>query len=292
MTVRYRELALATSMLVWTGCSTMAPTPAAPTETLDRIKSTGVIRLGFRTASAPFSFTSPDGKPTGYSVELCERVAASLRTRLARPDLRLEWYPVTPENRISAVRDGLIDLECGSTTNTLARQEEVDFSHMTFVDGASLLIRPGASAPPGDDIKGLRIAVVPGTTTERLIREAVTAAGGAAQLVPVKEHDEGLAALDAGRADAYASDRVILIGLALRGGEGGRYAILDRYLSYEPYGLMLRRGDAAFRLAVNRELSRIYRSGEITEVYRRWFGRLGQPSALLVSMYALHSLPE
>jgi glutamate/aspartate transport system substrate-binding protein len=100
--------------------------------------------------------------------------------------------------------------------------------------------------------------------------------------VTVKEHDEGLAALDAGRADAYASDRVILIGLALRGGESGRYAILDRYLSYEPYGLMLRRGDAPFRLAVNRELSRVYRSGEITEIYRRWFGRLGQPSALLV----------
>ena len=289
--MRYRELALVTSMLVVTGCSTMAATPAAPTGTLDRINSTGVIRLGFRTASAPFSFTSSDGKPTGYSIELCERVAASLRAGLTRQDLRVEWYPVTPENRISAVRDGLIDLECGSTTNTLSRQEQVDFSHMTFVDGASLLIRPGSSVQ-GDDIKGMRIAVVPGTTTERLLRDLVAAAGGAAQIVPVKEHDEGLAALDAGRADAYASDRVILIGLALRGAEGGRYAILDRYLSYEPYGLMLRRGDAAFRLAVNRELSRLYRSGEITEVYRRWFGRLGQPSPLLVSMYALHSLPE
>jgi len=198
---------------------------------------------------------------------------------------------VTPETRIQALIDNTIDLECGSTSATLSRQEQVDFSNLTFVDGATLLSRDDSGLSGLSDLSGRRIAVIPGTTTERLVREAFAKAGVKAEIVPVKEHSEGLAALREHRAEAYASDRAILIGLALTSSEPRRYAMIDRHLSYEPYGLMLRR-DASFRLAVNRQLSRIYRSGDILEIYRQWFGQLGAPSDLLIAVYALSALPD
>ncbi len=196
---------------------------------------------------------------------------------------------MTVENRIPALLAGTIDLECGSTTNTLARQQ-VDFSLTTFLTGGSLLAL--AQAPVGADLRSIRIAVIPGTTTEQVLRAAVTQSGAAVQFIAVPDHAEGLAALERQTADAYASDRIILIGLALAAPNPERFALADQYFSYEPYALMLRRGDPAFRLAVNRALARLYRSGQILEVYNRWFGRLGPPSALMLSLYAIEGLPE
>ncbi len=292
--MRHVMLALATLALVVSGCATQAPSSSpAGGGTLGRIKDTGVARLGFRESSAPFSYAGAAGRPAGYSIDLCTRIVAGLRQQLAMPDIRIEWVAVTPGTRIQAVVDGAIDLECGSTTNTLSRQERVDFSHMTFVDGASLLVRLPSSIGGIGDLAGKRVAVIPGTTTESVVRDALAAVGVRAQMVPVKEHSDGLAAIDTGAAEAYASDRVLLIGLALTApGATRRYGLMERYLSYEPYALMLRRGDSDFRLAVNRELSRIYRSGQIAEIYNRWLGVLGPPSSLVVAMYSLHSLPE
>jgi ABC-type amino acid transport substrate-binding protein len=197
---------------------------------------------------------------------------------------------VTVGSRIPALLNGTIDLECGSTTNTLARQEQVDFSLTTFLTGGSLLTL--AEAPVGGELGNRRIAVIPGTTTEQVLKTAVTQSGAAVQFVPVADHAAGLAALEQRTADAYASDRIILIGLALAAANPARFALADRYFSYEPYALMLRRGDATFRLAVNRVLARLYRSGQILEVYNHWFGRLGTPSALLLSLYAIEGVPE
>jgi ABC-type amino acid transport substrate-binding protein len=187
---------------------------------------------------------------------------------------------------------GTTDIECGSTTNTLTRQEQVDFSNMTFVDGGSLLVKTSAKIMSFQDLGGKKIAVIPGTTTDTAMRGVLQKALVSAQLVPVKDHREGLAALESGSADAYASDRVILIGLAVTSQDPSQFAVAEQYLSYEPYGFMLRRGDAPFRLAVNRALSQIYRSGEIVQIYSRWFGKLGAPGSLLVAMWALNALPE
>jgi ABC-type amino acid transport substrate-binding protein len=260
--------------------------------TLDKIKTTRTITMGYRESSFPFSFVGEDKKPTGYSVDLCMHVAAGVQQQLGLADLPIKWMVVTPENRITMVVNGTIDLECGSTTNTLSRQEKVDFSHMTFVDGGSLLVHSDANINRLSDIAGKRIAVVPGTTTEKVIADALQKAKLTVQMVKVKEHADGIAALEKGTADAYASDRVILMGLAMTSKDPTKLAIADQYFSYEPYGLMLRRGDADFRLAVNRVLARLYRSGEIISIFERWFGSFEHTSNLLQAMFLLHSLPE
>jgi ABC-type amino acid transport substrate-binding protein len=278
-------------LLASAGCastSTGGGTGAA-SGTLDRIKATKTINLGYRDSSVPFSFVGTDQKPTGYSVELCQRVADDLKRDLQIPDLAVKWTLVTVESRMAAVQNGTIDLECGSTTNTLSRQSQVDFSLTTFVTGASLLaLKETATA----NLSGLRIAVIPGTTTERVLKEALNKSSTTVTLIPVKDHADGRTALEQKTADAYASDREILIGLVLTAQKPGDFILVDRYFSYEPYALMLRRNDPDFRIAVDRSLARLYRSGEVITIYRRWLGSLGAPDALQLATWAIQGLPE
>lgn len=288
-----RALTLATVVLLAAGCaSTGGSTSSAPAGTLDKIRATKTITLGYRDSSVPFSYLDSSRQPIGYSIDLCNAVVDDLRRELKLPDLQPKWVPVTVESRVNAVMSGTIDIECGSTTNTLSRQEQVDFSLTTFITGASLLAMPGTDA--SGDLSGIRIAVIPGTTTEAIIRDVINRAGAAsrAQIVAVKDHADGLAALVNKTADVYASDRAILIGLAMSSPDPRQFALLDRFLSYEPYALMVRRGDPAFRLSVNRALARLYRSGDVLHVYARWFGQWGPPSAITVGMYAIEGLPE
>jgi ABC-type amino acid transport substrate-binding protein len=272
----------------------LAETVAAqgPTGTLDKLRRTGTIALGYREQSLPFSFLGPDGKPAGYSIDLCARVVTGLQQQLGLDTLQTRWVAVTPETRMDALVAGTIDLECGSTTSSLSRRERVDFSLMTFLDGGTLLTKAGSGIGGLGDVGGKRIAVIPGTTTDRVLREALRKAFLGAQLVPVKDHREGLAALDGGAADAYASDRVILVGLAATAPDPARYAIAAHHFSYEPYALMMRRGDPDFRLAVDRVLARLYR-GEIGSIYSSWFGAAaGESGTLILLMYALQALPD
>jgi len=262
------------------------------TGTLKKIKDSGTIAIGYREQSVPFSFRGADGTPAGYSIDLCQRIVTGVQQQLKLPKLDVKWVAVTPDNRIQSVVNGTVDLECGSTTNSLSRQEQVDFSHMTFVDGASLLVKRSDKMAAFQDLSGKKIAVIPTTTTDGAMRAALQKAFVNAQIVPVKEHREGMTMLENGTVDAYASDRIILIGLAVTAKDPSQFAISEQYFSYEPYGFMLRRGDAPFRLAVNRVLSSLYRSREVMQIYSRWFGKLGEPGNLLLAMYALHALPE
>ena len=284
---------LSAAALVLAGCASTGG-GAAPTATLDRIKATKTIRLGYRDSSVPFSFVDRgQATPAGYSVDLCQRVVEELRRDLKLPDLQPRWVPVTVETRQNAVIGGTVDLECGSTTNTLSRQEQVDFSLTTFITGASLVARSGANV--GSDLASVRIAIIPGTTTDAIIKDAMARTGAGAsrtQLLAVKDHAEGLAAVANGTAEVYATDRAILIGLILAAPDPRRFALLDRYFSYEPYALMMRRGDPDFRLAVNRALARLYRSGQVLEIYGKWFGAWGPPSAVTVALYAIEGLPD
>ena len=266
---------------------------AEPEGTLGKIKRGNTINLGYRESSRPFSFAGDDGKPAGDSVDLCTRVVEDLRRDLTLPDLQVTWVPVSVETRVRALVNGTIDLECGSTTNTLSRQERVDFSLTTFITGASLLALAGSGV--SDQLGAIRIAVIPGTTTEQMVKNAIASMGATAadaKLVAVSDHADGLAAVVDRRAEVYATDRAILMGLVTSASNPGQFALLDRYLSYEPYALMLRRGDPEFRLAVNRSLARLYRSGQVLDIYRRWFGQWGDPSPLTLGMYAVEGLPE
>ncbi len=260
--------------------------------TLKKIKTSGTFTIGYRESSPPFSFKGQDQRPMGYSIDLCLHVASAVQKQLGLADLKLSWVPVTPETRIPAVVKGTVDIECGSTTASLSRQEQVDFSLMTFVDGGSLLTTSAANLRSVNDLGGKRVAVAPGTTTEKALAEFLKAEFITAQTVLVKDHAEGLALLEAGKVDAYASDRGILVGLALTSGDPKRFALANVIFSYEPYGFMVRRNDAAFRLVVNRALADLYRSGRVGPIYERWFGAFGKPSTGLQAMYKLNGLPE
>jgi ABC-type amino acid transport substrate-binding protein len=260
--------------------------------TLKKIRTSGTFTIGYRDAAPPFSFAASDKQPAGYSVDLCKRVAGAVQKRLGMTDLKVTWVPVTAENRIEMVVQGKIDIECGTTTATLSRQERVDFSLMTFVDGGSLLTTSRTDVRELGDFAGKRIAVIPGTTTEKALADFLKKKAVAVKVVPVKDHPEGLKAIEDGAADAFASDRGILIGLAMAAKDPTRFFLANILFSYEPYGLVLRRGDPEFRLVVNRALAQLYRSGDIEPIYDRWFGAFGKGGEAIHIMYMLNGLPE
>ena len=266
------------------------PTPAQDLSgALKKIKETGAITLGHRESSVPFSYYDDKQQVVGYAMELCHRIVDAVKSELKLAKLEVNLNPVTSATRIPLIANGTVDLECGSTTNTLSRQSQVDFSLTTFVTGASLLaLKETATA----NLSDLRIAVIPGTTTERVLKEALNKSSTTVTLIPVKDHADGRTALEQKTADAYASDREILIGLVLTAQKPGDFILVDRYFSYEPYALMLRRNDPDFRIAVDRSLARLYRSGEVITIYRRWLGSLGAPDALQLATWAIQGLPE
>ena len=260
--------------------------------TLKTIKTSGTFTIGYREASPPFSFVGQDKRPIGYSIDLCLAIATAVQRHLAMTDMKLKWVPVTPESRIAAVVQGKVDIECGSTTATLSRQEQVDFSLMTFSDGGGLLTLSANELRGVNDLAGKRVGIASGTTTEKALAQFLKEESVTVQTVPVKNHAEGLALLEAGKVDAYASDRAILMGLAKGTGDPNRFALANVLFSYEPHGFMLRRNDSAFRLVVNSALARLYRSGRILAIYDRWFGSFGKPSTALEMMYQLNGLPD
>jgi ABC-type amino acid transport substrate-binding protein len=266
---------------------------AAQAQTLDKIRKQGVITLGYIDGAAPFSYADANGDPQGYSVELCRAVAEGVAVQLERPQLKTRWVKLSIQNRIDAVRRKQVDVECSTTTWTLGRQRLVDFSLVTFLDGASVLMKLDADAHRLADFGGKRIAVIGGTTTETALRGALTRGLVTAEVVGVKSRDEGLELLRQGQVQGLASDRTTLIGLVVNKGAGGdAYKLLDEDFSIEQYALMLPRGDPDFRLAVNRVLARLYRTGEIRRVYDRWLGPLGAPSPLLSATYFIQGLAE
>ncbi|HYP90701.1 MAG TPA: amino acid ABC transporter substrate-binding protein [Polyangiaceae bacterium] len=266
---------------------------AAGAQTLDRIRKQGTVRLGYVEGAAPFSSAENGGEPQGYSVELCRAVVDGLAEQLKRESLPIQWVKLTLQNRIEAVRKKQVDIECGTATWTLSRQQLVDFSLITFVDGGSLLVGAQSEISQLRDLEGKRIAVIAGTTTEPALRAALERGSVKAELVSIKTRDEGLNLLAKREVEALASDRTALIGLVvMSGGAKGNFKLLDQDFSIEQYALMLPRGDADFRLAVNRVLARIYRSGEIEKIYARWLGPLGPPSVLLSATYYIQSISE
>jgi ABC-type amino acid transport substrate-binding protein len=264
---------------------------AAGAQTLEKIAKSGSISIGFRPDAVPFSFLGPDQRPAGFSVDLCQRVVAGLASQLKLPGLKMNWVPVSAQDRIEQVTEGKVDLECGTTTVTLSRQRRVDFSLITFLDGGAFLARAGSGGPRGpQDLRGARVAVSAGTTTEKALRKVVADSGSTAEVVPVANHVDGVNLLLDGKVAMYAADRTVLIGLAMNAGRD-KLQLLDFMFSYEPYALTMRR-DADFRLAVNRELAEVFRQGEIVAVYRKWFGQFGEPQELLKALYTIQSFQE
>jgi ABC-type amino acid transport substrate-binding protein len=259
--------------------------------TLKKIKDTGTFTLGYLETAPPFSFPGPDRRPVGYSIDLCTHVASAIQKQLGI-NLKLNWVAVTANNRIDMVAQGKVDLECGTTTASLSRQERVDFSLMTFVDGGGLLTTSDSKLGGVPDLAGKRIALIPGTTTETALDKFLKEQFVTIEKVAVKNHVEGRAALEKGAVEGFASDRGILIGLAVTAKDPTRFGLANLIFSYEPYGFMMRRNDANFRLAVNKALAGLYRSGDIVPIYDKWFSAFGKPSQAIQAMYLLNGLPE
>lgn len=287
--ISIRPLALALSLAA-------APLSAAEAAgTLDRIAETGVFTIGYRTGEPPMSYADADGRPAGFSVDLCRVVAEETRLTLGLENLEVRYLAVTAEDRFDKIDTGEIDILCGVTTKTLSRAERVGFSQLTFATGGALLSMDGdARVEQLADLAGRRVAVGAGTSTLEVLTGRLDTAGITAEIVEMDSADASIAALLAGEVDAYAADQVVLVGKVLSQTDASlSYFLAGDLFSFEPFALALARGDTEFRLSADRALARLYRTGAVIQIYERWFGAFGQePTQAQRALWQLGSTPE
>ena len=259
---------------------------------LKTIAATKTITIAYRADATPFSFMDDKKLVGGFSIDLCKRVVNSIERQLNLQGLQIRWLPVTTQTRFDAVAKGQADMECGSSTVTLSRLKQVDFSSYIFIASTGLLVKSASGLRSLSDLADRKIAVIAGTTNENAIRAQLKRRQLNATVLPFKTRDEAFAALEDGKVDAFANDKLLLVGAARNAKDQKSLSLLPDELSFEPYGIVLPRGDAAFRLAVNTGLSQIYSSGEISEIFGRWFGRFGDPGPVIRALYILGAIPE
>ena len=259
---------------------------------LKAIKDKGSVAIAYRSDAEPFSFLGNTQQPIGYSIDLCRRVVGAIGQQLGVPQLKIDWVPVNSDSRFDAVAKGRADLECGSSSVTLERMKSVDFSSFIFVDGTGLLVKTASNFNGLPDLGNRRIGVIAGTSNEAALKRALVSRVVVANVVPVKSREEGLAGVESGELDAFASDRVLLIGLAGKARDARALTLLADALSFEPYAIVLPRGDWQLRLAVNSALAQIYRSGAVVEIYNAWFGKLGRPGVVSEMVYVFGALSD
>lgn len=286
-----------------------APAKAPPlVGTLDRIRQSAKIRLGYRTDARPFSYSDASGPATGYSVALCTEVANAVRDELGLPTLNVEWVPVTVEGRFAALQKGDIDLLCGADTRTLGRMKDVAFSIPVFPGGIGALIRSDAPRRLQDVLSGQKPAsqpnwrassiqllqtqvfsVIPGTTAESWLNGKINEFQLSAKVVTVNTYDAGVERLVAREANVFFGDRAILLDAAMRSRSANNLHLVDRLFTSEPVALAFARGDADFRLVVDRTLSRLYASKDFAAMYSKWFGVADDNT---LAFFRWNTLPE
>jgi len=261
--------------------------------TLDKIAKSGEFVIGYRVDASPLSYENANGEPSGYSVDLCRRIAAAVKAHLGKGDIKTTFVPVKASERMSAVESGEIDILCGSTTVTMERQQRVDFTLATFVTGGSVLSLSENGVKSMSDLAGKTVGVVKGTTTAVQLSSYLTQNLIDAEVVVVSDRKEGMKRLNKSEIDAFASDQIVLIGQVIEALYPKKYTLMNETFSYEPYALVVRRNDADFRLIANKALSQLYRSGQHIQIFNKWIGRIGiRPSPILGAMYQLNTIPE
>src|SRR6476619_1106217 len=268
-------LALCAGCLLFQSSAFAQGGPAAPVtehiDTLKRIKDSATVTIGVRESSVPFSYIDSQKQPQGYSIDLCLKVADAIKTELKLPRLDVRFVPVTSSNRIAMVKDGRVDLECGSTTNTRDRQKEVAFAYTTVVAGIKMLAKKSSNITGVDDLRGKTVVVTKGTTSEQMVRQMNEERVLNLTILEAKDHNESFAAVADGRAVAFPMDDVLLYGLISKASKPEDFAVVGKYLSVEPYAIMLRKDDPAFERFVNRTLIELFQNGEVRRAYTRWF---------------------
>jgi ABC-type amino acid transport substrate-binding protein len=262
------------------------------TGTLQQIKKSGQIRIGYRVSEPPMSFLDKDGNPTGYSIDICKGIVTEVENKIGT-DVKVEYVPVTADGRFKALADNKIDILCGSTTKTLSRSELVDFTQLTFVTGASLMTLKDNKALDSAGFDGTKIGVVKATTTavalEKLIRETSTNA----EVILFNSAKESIEALRKKKIDAFSSDQIVLIGLVLKEPDPMNFVIKSEVFSFEPFALAVRRNDADFRLVADRVISELYRSKKILEIYNKWIGQFTRKRLpIFDAMIKLNATPQ
>lgn len=240
-------------------------------DTLKRIRDTGTILVGVRESSVPFSFLDAQKQPQGYSVDLCVRVADAVKAELKLPKLEVRFVPVTSSNRIPALLEGKIDLECGSTTNTRDRQKQVAFAYTTYIAGIKMLAKKASNVNSIEDLRGKSVVVTKGTTSEKIMKAMNDERLLKIKIIESPDHGESFKAVDEGNAVAFLMDDVLLYGLISKSRKPEDFAVVGKYLSVEPYAIMLRKDEPGFEKIVNRALIDLFQSGEIRRIYAKWF---------------------
>ena len=270
------------------------------TGTLKKIKDSGSITIGHRETSIPFSYLDDKQQPIGYSMDICAAVVEEVKKELGLAQLTVKYNPVTPQTRIPLMANGTIDLECGSTTNTLTRQKQVGFAPVTFITGTKLLVKKSAKIKSYKDLRNKTVVVTQGTTNERIIKALSDKDNLNIKFLNAKDHGESFLTVESGRAVAFSMDDILLYGLIAKAKSPKDYEVVGDYLSYDPYGMMYRKGDEDFGVVIRRAIGRLMASGDINKIYNKWFLEklpsgevMGVPmSPLLKAAITLQALPE
>lgn len=277
--------------------STAMPAFSAESMVLKRIKERGSINMGHRESSVPFSYIGSDGEPQGYSVDLCMKFIDAIKAELEMPNLEVNLVPVTSQTRIALMANGTIDLECGSTTNNLTRQKQVDYLSTTFITGTKIASKKDSGITEIEDLEGKTIALSLGTTNEKAIKRVAKEKGINIKTLMVKDHPQGWLAVESGRADAYASDDVLLYGLISKAKNPDQFQVTGRFLSFDPYGIMVPQNDSLYRRIGTVTLADLMRSGEAHKIYDKWFNPgptgINMPmSDTLTTAFEIQALPH
>ncbi len=289
-----KKLLLATVALAFT--ATIQPASAQESYVLKRIKERGVVNMGHREASVPFAYIK-DGKVQGYSIDLCDLFVEKIKKTLKMSSLKVKHVPVTSQTRLALTANGTIDMECGSTTNNLTRQKQVSYLPVTFITGTKLASKKGSGITEIEDMEGKVIALSQGTTNEKAVKRIMKEKGIKIKIVNVKDHPQAWLALTSGRVDAYATDDVLLYGLISKSKNPGQFQVTGRFISYDPYGLMVPRNDSTYQRLGTVLLADLMRSGEMQKIYDKWFNpgptKINMPiSDTLKVAFEIQALPH
>lgn len=265
--------------------------------TLKRIQERGMVSIGHRETSIPFSYIGDSSEPVGYSIDICMKIVDAIKAELEMDDLSVKFVPVTGQTRIPLIANGTIDLECGSTTNNLTRQKQVEYLSTTFITGTKIASKTGSGITEIEDLDGKIVGLSSGTTNEKAIKAAIEELGLDVKVVPVKDHSQGWLALETDRIDAYGSDDVLLYGLISKSKDPAAFQVTGRYLSFDPYAIMVPRNDSTFERLGRVVMSGLMRTGEMEELYTKWFvpgpTNINMPlSATLKTAFEIQALPE
>ena len=251
--------------------STLTTQSAVAQSSLEKIVANKTFSIAYREESVPFSFIDSSGKPQGYAIDVCLKIAEAIKTEFKLDKLDIKFVPITPQTRIPLIANGTANVECSSTTITTGRMKQVEFLSPIFITGTKLMVRKGSGITKIEDLEGKTLLSLAGTTNEKAAQAEIAKRGLKVNMVKVKDHPQALLNLEQGRADAYTSNDVVLYGIRTMAKNPGDYEIVGPFYSYDPFSIMIPKNDTDFRALALKVTSNLYTSGEIFTMYKQWF---------------------